>query len=182
MVWGEDMCTIHEKELESVFSDFSADLSLLDPVFKEYGHTKGNVIAILQKAQEMYGYLPLSVLKYIADETGTSRAAVYGIATFYAQFRLSPAGKHIILQCQGTACHVNGSKEVRQAICDELNIEPGGTTADGMFSLEEVACLGCCSLAPVVMINGQAYGKLSPEKARQIIRNIYKKEKEAALL
>jgi NADH-quinone oxidoreductase subunit E len=164
--------------MESRFADNDVDLKLMEPVFKEFEGQSGTLISILQKAQDIYGYLPLAVLKHIADRTGNKRARIYGIATFYAQFRLNPTGKYVILQCQGTACHVNGSEEIGKAICDELGIEPGGTSSDGMFTLEDVACLGCCSLAPVMMINGEAYGKLTADKARKIIRDIYKKEKE----
>jgi NADH-quinone oxidoreductase subunit E len=171
-----ELCNCCEEKLESNFIDRKVDINLLDPVLDELGEQSGSLISILQKAQGIYGYLPLDVLKYIADKTGNKRAKVYGIATFYAQFRLNPVGRYIILQCQGTACHVNGSEEVGEAICDELSILPGGTTPDGLFTLEDVACLGCCSLAPVMMINGEAYGKLTPDKARQIIRDIYRKE------
>lgn len=174
------MCNCCEGKMESNFPDKKVDLSLLNPVFREFEGQSGSLISILQRAQDIYGYLPLDVLKCIADTTGNKRAKIYGIATFYAQFRLDPVGKYVILQCQGTACHVNGSEEVGKAICEELNINPGETTADGMFTLEDVACLGCCSLAPVMMINGEAYGKLTPDKAKQIIRDFYKKEKEGA--
>jgi NADH-quinone oxidoreductase subunit E len=153
------------------------DLSLLDPVFEEYSGQSGGLISILQRAQEIYGYLPVEVLQCIADRTGNKRSKIYGIATFYAQFRLEPVGKYVILQCQGTACHVNGSEKVKDALSDELGIKSGETTQDGLFTLEEVACLGCCSLAPVMMINGETYGKLTPENARSIIRDIIRKEK-----
>ncbi|MBI6873544.1 NADH-quinone oxidoreductase subunit NuoE [Clostridium aciditolerans] len=170
-----------EKNLESKFSTNQVDLSLMDNVFDRYHKENGNLISILQDAQGVYGYLPLDVLKLIADKTGNKRAKVYGVATFYSQFRLNPVGKYIILQCQGTACHVNGSEAVGNAICDELGISPGETSSDGMFSLEDVACLGCCSLAPVIMINGEAYGNLTPDGARRIIKDIYAKEKEEAV-
>jgi len=170
-------CPECESRLASNFKNQKVDLSLLDPVLDEYKGEKGNIIAILQKTQEIYGFLPLDVLNYISEKTGAKKAKIYGIATFYAQFRLKPVGKYVILQCQGTACHVNGSEEIKNALCDELNIKPGDTTEDGMFTLEEVACLGCCSLAPVMMINGETYGKLTPDKAREIIRRIYEREK-----
>lgn len=170
-----------EKNLESKFSTNQVDLSLMDNVFDRYHKENGNLISILQDAQGVYGYLPLDVLKLIADKTGNKRAKVYGVTTFYSQFRLNPVGKYIILQCQGTACHVNGSEAVGNAICDELGISPGETSSDGMFSLEDVACLGCCSLAPVIMINGEAYGNLTPDGARRIIKDIYAKEKEEAV-
>ncbi|WP_271628826.1 NADH-quinone oxidoreductase subunit NuoE [Caldicellulosiruptor sp. DIB 104C] len=170
-------CPECENRLVSNFKNQKVDLSLLDPVLDEYKGEKSNIIAILQKTQEIYGFLPLDALSYISEKTGVKKAKIYGIATFYAQFRLKPVGKYVILQCQGTACHVNGSEEIKNALCDELNIKPGDTTEDGMFTLEEVACLGCCSLAPVMMINGETYGKLTPDKVREIIRRIYEREK-----
>lgn len=167
-----------EKKLEANFDAQNVNLSLLEPVFQKYQSHGGNLITLLQETQSIYGYLPLEALQTIADRTNNKRAKIYGIATFYSQFKLNPRGKYIILQCQGTACHVNGSKEVSRAICDELGIEPGGTSSDEVFTLEDVACLGCCSLAPVIMINGEAYGNLNPESARKIIRDIYKRESE----
>jgi len=154
------------------------DLSLLKPVLNKYVKTSGSLITILQKAQDIYGYLPVEVLRFVASKTGVKPAAVYGVATFYTQFRLNPVGKHIILLCNGTACHVNGSEKIEDALCEELKIKEGETTADNMFTLESVACLGCCSLAPVMMIDGEAYGMLTPDKARQIVRDIYDKEQK----
>ena len=171
------MCNSCEKQLETKFADGNVDLTLLKPIFIEYAGKPGSIISILQKTQEIYGYLPLSALQAIAENTGNKRAKIYGIATFYSQFRLSPVGKYIILQCQGTACHVLGAKAVGSAICDELGIKPGGTTADGLFTLEDVACLGCCSLAPVIMINGETYGKLTPDSVRKVLQNIREAEK-----
>ncbi len=153
-----------------------SDFSLLDGVLAEYADTKGSLIAILQKAQEIYGYLPKDVMYYIAERIGTTPAEVMGVATFYAQFRLTPIGKYLIMSCQGTACHVNASERVSAAISAYLGIENGQTTADGLFTLEHVACLGCCSLAPVIMINGEAYGSLTPEKAINILKDIREKE------
>ena len=99
-----------------------------------------------------------------------------GVATFYTQFRLKKVGKYLILLCKGTACHVNGSERVAAAISEYLGIANGETTEDGLFTLEEVACLGCCSLAPVIMINGEAYGNLTPDSAVEVIKNIQKQE------
>lgn len=172
------MCECCGKAGNHETSKAEVNLGLLDPVFKEYEGQDGSVISILQKAQDIYGYLPMEVLETISVRTGVKRAKIYGIATFYTQFRLNPVGKHIILQCQGTACHVNGSEEISRALCEELDINPGDTTKDGMFTLEDVACLGCCSLSPVIMVDGTAYGKLTSDKAREIIRKIYKKEEE----
>jgi len=173
------MChSCNNQELESKFQEGMVELTLIDPIIEEYKDKKGSLISILQGIQDIYGYLPLESLNYVAEKTCNKRATIYGVATFYTQFRLTPSGKYLILQCQGTACHVNGSKEVSRALCEELKINPGETSSDGLFTLEDVACLGCCSLAPVIMINGEAYGKLTPAKATELIRNIYKKEEE----
>ncbi|WP_423230200.1 NADH-quinone oxidoreductase subunit NuoE [Thermosyntropha lipolytica] len=151
----------------------------MEDVLKVYREEKGSLITVLQKTQEIYGFLPTEALHYIAASLGVKPAKVWGVATFYTQFRLTPIGKYLILLCQGTACHVNGAKQIETALCQELNIKVGDTTEDGLFTLENAACLGCCSLAPVMMINGQAYGPLTPDKAVQIIRDIYKKDKFA---
>ena len=153
-----------------------SDLSLLNEALKEYGGSSGNLITILQKAQNIYGYLPKDVMYCIAEKVGIAPADVIGVATFYSQFRLTPIGKYLIMACQGTACHVNGSERVTAAISEYLGIGNGETTADGLFTLENVACLGCCSLAPVIMINGEAYGNLTPDSAVAVIKGIQEKE------
>nr|WP_246637712.1 NADH-quinone oxidoreductase subunit NuoE [Crassaminicella profunda] len=160
-------------------SDPNVDLTKLDPILQKYKGISGSLITILQETQEIYGYLSLEVLNYIAEKIGVKPAKVHGVATFYTQFRLNPVGKHLIMLCQGTACHVNGSKLIENAICDELNIKEGETTEDGLFTLNNVACLGCCSLSPVMMINGETYAKLTPENARKILRDIKEKEKNS---
>jgi NADH-quinone oxidoreductase subunit E len=152
------------------------DIEQLKPVLDKYRSVEGSLITILQNAQELYGYLPIELLNYIALETGNKPAKVLGVATFYAQFRLEPVGKYLIMLCQGTACHVNGSEAVGQAICEELGIADGETTKDGLFTLKNVACLGCCSLSPVMMINDETYGTLTPAKARTILQEIRQKE------
>ena len=155
------------------------DLKLLDGVLEQYAGEKGSLITVLQKAQDIYGYLPRDVIYHVADKLGTTPAEVMGVATFYTQFRLKPVGKYLIMLCQGTACHVNGSERIESAVCKRLGISDGDTTEDGMFSLKNVACLGCCSLSPVMMINGETYGSLTPEKAVAIIDGIYEKEARA---
>ncbi|MBO7684173.1 MAG: NADH-quinone oxidoreductase subunit NuoE [Kiritimatiellae bacterium] len=149
-----------------------SDLSLLEPVFREFEGDGHALVTILQRAQEIYGYLPADVIYRIAERQGASPAKVMGVATFYSQFRLKPVGRNLILLCKGTACHVNGADSIAAALKDELGIEDGGTTDDGLFSLKEVACLGCCSLSPVMMVNETAYGSLTPQKARDIVRRI----------
>ncbi|MBQ3085797.1 MAG: NADH-quinone oxidoreductase subunit NuoE [Clostridia bacterium] len=137
---------------------------------------KPSLITVLQQKQEELGYLPMDELYKIAEETGNSLARVLGVATFYTQFRLQPVGKHLIMLCKGTACHVNGADGIEKAICEELGIADGGTTEDGLFSLKTVACLGCCSLSPAMMINDDTYGSLTPAKAVEILREIRKGE------
>ena len=153
-----------------------SDFSLLKGVLDEYASQPGSLITILQKAQDIYGYLPKDVMYHIAEACGTTPAEVVGVATFYAQFRLTPIGKYLIMSCQGTACHVNGSERVSAAITAHLGIENGQTTEDGLFTLEHVACLGCCSLAPVIMINGEAYGNLTPDSVVAVLDEIRRKE------
>lgn len=153
-----------------------SDFSLLDEVFAKYENVPSNLITVLQKAQDIYGYLPKDVMYYVAGKLGLTPADVVAVATFYSQFRLTPIGKYLIMACQGTACHVNGSERISEAIAEYLGIANGETTEDGLFTLENVACLGCCSLAPVIMINGEAYGNLTPESAVAVIKDLQKKE------
>ena len=154
----------------------SIDLTLIDDVLEHYAPIAGSLVTILQKTQDVYGYLPLPALAKVADVTGVAPAKVLGVATFYTQFRLEPIGKYLIMLCQGTACHVNNSDKIEFAISDELGIPDGKTTEDGLFTLKNVSCLGCCSLAPAMMINGQVYGSLTPDKTRKILKDIAKKE------
>ena len=153
-----------------------SDLTLLSDVFRKMNENGDNLITVLQKAQDIYGYLPTDVLYEIAEKTGNSPAKVLGVATFYTQFRLKKVGKYLILLCKGTACHVNGADSIEKAICEELGIADGDTTDDGLFSLKSVACLGCCSLSPVMMINEETYGSLTPAKTIEILREIKGRE------
>ncbi|WP_053955295.1 NADH-quinone oxidoreductase subunit NuoE [Inediibacterium massiliense] len=154
------------------------DFQILDQFLENYQKNSTNLISILQEAQGLYGYLPLELLDYIAQKTHIKASKVHGVATFYTQFRLHPIGKYLIMLCQGTACHVNGAKLIEEAVCDELGIVEGQTTEDGLFTLNNVACLGCCSLSPVMMINDTTYGKLTPEEAKKIIKEIKEKERK----
>ncbi len=156
--------------------DKTSDLSLLSPVLDAYRGVPGSLITVLQKAQGIYGYLPQDVLEHIARQLDIPSARVFGVATFYTQFRFQPVGKYFIELCKGTACHVNGADTIARTITETLGIADGETTADGLFSLKCVACLGCCSLSPVMMINGETYGSLTPAKVRDILSQ---KRKEA---
>ncbi len=156
--------------------DFTCDVSMIDGILDEYAAIPGSLITILQKTQEVYGYLPEDAIYHISERTGDSPAKIMGVATFYAQFRLKPIGKYLIYLCKGTACHVNNSDLIGKTISEELGIHDGETTADGLFTLEHVACLGCCSLSPVMMINGETYGSLTPQKTIQILNEYKQKE------
>lgn len=152
--------------------DKTVDLSLMKDVLDEYADVKGSLITILQHTQEIYGYLPKEAIELISERTGIAAAEIMGVGTFYTQFRFEPVGKYLIMLCQGTACHVNSSELILETIKDELNIDDGETTPDGLFSLKCVACLGCCSLSPVMMINDDTYGSLTPEKTKKILKEL----------
>jgi NADH-quinone oxidoreductase subunit E len=145
-----------------------------------YDGAPGELIPLLQSAQEHFGYIPGRAIKYISAVTGTPEASVYGVITFYSQFRLQPMGRFVIRVCDGTACHVSSSRMLIDAIQDELSIEVGETSSDGLFTLTTVACLGCCSLAPVMMINDDTHGRLTPASVRKIIREIRRREASKA--
>lgn len=154
----------------------SVDLSLIDPLIEKYKSKKGSMIPILQGTQNIYGYLPEEAFLKISELTGLKLSEMYGVATFYTQFRLNPVGKHIVKVCHGTACHVQNARAVSEALEEALDIKDGETTADNMFTLESVACLGCCSLAPVMMIGDETYGKLTGKQAVKIVKEIKIKE------
>jgi NADH-quinone oxidoreductase subunit E len=139
---------------------------------------RGALIPFLQSAQETYGYIPAWAIDHIGEVTGIPAADIYGVITFYSQFRLKPLGKHIIKICDGTACHVNGSTTILRAIEDELRITTEETTEDGLFSIQKVACLGCCSLSPVIMIGNETYGRLTVKMVQQVLRDYRNREKE----
>ena len=153
------------------------DFSLLEPCLEKYATVPGSPITILQNAQEIYGYLPVDVILHISQRTGIKVTKIMGVATFYSQFRLQPVGKYLIMLCQGTACHVNGSLQIEKTINEYLGIKDGETTEDGLFTLKNVACLGCCSLSPVMMINEETYGSLTPAKTVEILRELKGREK-----
>jgi NADH-quinone oxidoreductase subunit E len=142
-----------------------------------YDGAPGELIPLLQSAQDHFGYIPRRAIKTISAVTNIPESNVYGVITFYNQFRLQPMGEHMIKLCVGTACHVSGSKLLVETIQDELGIEVGGTTDDGIFTLFTVACLGCCSLAPVMMIDEDTHGRLAPASVRKILRGIRRQAK-----
>ena len=144
-----------------------------------YDGAPGELIPLLQSAQDHFGYIPRRAMSYISSVTGISESDIYGVITFYSQFRLQPMGKYVVRACAGTACHVSGAKAIIETIEDELGVEVGDTTEDGLFTLNTVACIGCCSLAPVIMINDDTHGNLTPSSLRKLLRE-YRRKEEAA--
>ncbi len=144
-----------------------------------YGGEAGALIPLLQSAQESYGYIPAGAIDAISEITGIPAADIYGVITFYAQFRLRPLGRYLVKVCDGTACHVNGSRAIINAIAEALRLESGDTTGDGLFTVQQVACLGCCSLSPAMMVNEETYGRLTPKKIQQILKE-YARRKPGA--
>ena len=154
---------VGKEEGGSGFSSFKVELW-------KYQGEMGALIPLLQSAQETYGYVPESAIDHISEIVGIPAADIYGVVTFYSQFRLKPMGKNIIKICDGTACHVNASTAIIRTIEEELQIDGDETTEDGLFTLQKVACLGCCSLSPVIMINDETYGKLTPKMVTDLLK------------
>lgn len=153
------------------------DLLLIQELIEKYKLKRGNLIPLLQGTQEIFGYVPREAFEKIANETDNVLSDMYGVATFYSQFRLKPVGKHIVKVCHGTACHVQSAPELTEALEEVLKIKDGETTDDMLFTLESVACLGCCSLAPVLMIGDETYGKLDRKSTTKVIKQLIREEK-----
>lgn len=141
----------------------------LKAVIAAHKDQEGAMMPVLQQAQEIYGYLPIEVQKMIAEGLGCSLEQVYGVATFYSWFSLEPKGEHLIRVCMGTACYVRGSADVLAELERQLGIDAGHTTPDGLFTLEATRCLGCCGLAPVIVIDDEVYGRLVPADIKGIL-------------
>jgi NADH-quinone oxidoreductase subunit E len=148
------------------------DLAALDKVIARYAGEKGALIPVLQQAQDIFGYLPRSVMSHIARKTKTPLQQVFGVATFYSQFYLSRRGRHVIKQCDGTACHVRGAGKIIDSVASEFAISPGETTDDYKYTYEVVYCLGSCGLAPVAVVDDTVMGRLVPKDLVRTIRNL----------
>lgn len=147
----------------------SAKTEELEAFIAEQKDVKGALIPVMQHAQESFGYLSFETMQLISDRLGVPVSEIYGVATFYALFSLTPKGDHVISVCTGTACYVKGAADVLQAVKSTLGIESGETTPDGKFSIQDTRCLGCCGLAPVMTINGDVYGRLVPGDVKGIL-------------
>lgn len=145
--------------------------------FRTFTSSSASVIPLLQQIQNRYGYLSESNLERVSEYTHVPLSSIYGVVTFYSQFRLSRPGKHLIRVCQGTACHVLGAGEIMTHFQEQLGIEENETTMDGLFTLESVRCLGCCSLAPAMMIDDEMYGRLTRDTVDEILSS-YREQEE----
>lgn len=154
-------------------AEVQAKFDKLQNYIGEMKQKPGPLMPVMQKAQDIFGSLPFEVQKFIAEEMQLPMTDVYGVATFYSQFALEPKGKHVVGVCMGTACYVKKAEGILNALGDELQTAPGGTTPDALFTLEATRCLGCCGLAPVIMIDDQVYGRLKPDDIPGII-SLYK--------
>jgi NADH:ubiquinone oxidoreductase subunit E len=148
------------------------NLTPLDRILEQYGGQKGAVIPILQHIQDAYGYLPKELLIEVSRRTGIPVSRLIGVATFYAQFRLTRRGKHLIRVCDGTACHVRGAAKNVEALEKTLSVSPGGTSSDYQYTMEIVYCLGSCGLAPVAVVDDKVYGRLTPNAMVEQLREL----------
>jgi len=146
--------------------------AVIDAIAHKHNVQPGAVIPALQEIQDAYGYVPPAAIERIAENIGVPSSEIYGIVTFYSQFRLEPVGENLIKVCHGTACHLSGAERIAQAIAQATGAEEGETSRDGKFTVERVACLGCCSLAPCTMINNEVHGRLTPESISKIVGQV----------
>ncbi len=149
--------------------------TFMEQLFQEYKPIEDNLIQMLNEIQEHYGYVPMEVQKQLSEFLSVPMAQIYGVVTFYSRFSLKPKGKYNISVCLGTACFVKGSQKIMDRLLERLKIQPGETTADGMFSIEETRCVGACGLAPVFTVNGEVYGKATVQKLDQVLDELMKK-------
>lgn len=154
--------------------------AVIDAIAHKHNVEPGAVIPILQEIQDAYGYVPPVAIQRITENTGVPASELFGIVTFYAQFRLEPVGKNLIKVCHGTACHLSGAERISQALEQAAGIKEGETSQDGLFTVERVACCGCCSLAPCVVANEKVYGRLTPEAIGKLVSQIKETERVAS--
>ena len=146
------------------------DQAVIGGIITHYQGNKGALIPVLQEVQAALGWLSQDSLRAIAAGLAVPVSQLYGVVTFYTQFRLKPIGQHLVRVCHGTACHVGGAVKISEALLAAFNVAEGGTTADGKFTVESVACLGCCSLAPVLMVDNETFGRLTADSAVKAVK------------
>ena len=158
------------KRKKQTVTEEAIDLSKAEEILDKYEGVQGALIPVLQKIQYEYSYLQEETINLVAERMNISASEIIGVATFYSQFRLEPRGVHMVKVCCGTACHVKGANKITQEFTNKLNVAVGSTTEDNMFTLEEVACLGACSLAPIITIDGNVHGNMAPGGVGNIIQ------------
>ncbi len=163
------MAETKECTCEKRFADID-DLRPVEEIIERYGHEKGALIPMLQDAQDAYGYLDEKIMRELAKRAGYQLSQLYGVATFFAQFRLQPIGEYLIKVCHGTACHVAGATQITDEVCNQLGIKEGETTPDNKFTLESVMCLGACALSPIMVVGDDTHGKLKPTSIKKILK------------
>ena len=156
------------------------DLGPLGEILERYEGDRGAIIPMLQDAQDAYGYLDEGIMREMARRAGYQLSQIYGVATFYTQFRLQPIGEYLIKVCHGTACHVAGAPLITEEVCNQLGIKEGQTTPDGKFTLESVMCVGACSLSPIMIVGEDTYGKLKPTSIRKVLKGYYGEQEKGA--
>jgi NADH-quinone oxidoreductase subunit E len=162
------------KRKKQAAKEEAIDLSKAEEILDNYEGVQGALIPVLQKIQYEYGYLQEETINLVAERMNISASEIIGVATFYSQFRLEPRGVHIVKVCCGTACHVKGATKITKEFTNKLNVAVGSTTEDNMFTLEEVACLGACSLAPIITLDGDVHGNMAPDGVGNIIQKTEK--------
>jgi NADH-quinone oxidoreductase subunit E len=146
------------------------DILVVDEIVESFAQDKGTAIMILQQVQAKFGYVGSDMIERISEKTGIPSSDLFGITTFYAQFRLEPVGDNFIQVCHGTACHLAGAEQISEAVQNSAGLTSEGTSADGKFTLEHVACLGCCSHGPIMTLNGETHAKMNPEKVKKLMK------------
>ena len=159
-----------EQQVDNLLEEFTLEqINELNKIIEEYRVEPGGIIPLLEEAQDFLGYLPINIQKQISDKTNIPLSKIYGIVTFYSIFTMTPRGKHTIKVCLGTACYVRGGKKNAEIIEKEFRVKPGETTIDRRFTYETVRCLGACGLAPVIVVDGEVYGRVKPSKVKEIL-------------
>jgi len=161
-------------------ADPDRNRELVKEIVGRYDAETGMLIPMMQDIQAEHGYLPRDALVELSEELAVPLSRIYSVATFYASFRLSPKGRHEVTLCMGTVCHLKGAGEIAERVCTEFEVEPGGTTPDRLFSFQAVNCVGACALAPVMVVDGQYYDHMTPEKAVRVLRGLAGDGDEAA--
>lgn len=159
-----------EQQVDNLLEEFTLEqINELNKIIEKYRVEPGGIIPLLEEAQDLLGYLPINIQKQISDKTNIPLSRIYGIVTFYSIFAMTPRGKHTVKVCLGTACYVRGGKKNTEIIEKEFGVKSGETTTDRRLTYETVRCLGACGLAPVIVVDGEVYGRVKPSKVKEIL-------------